>query len=64
MQSQLIGKDSQAGEHRRQEEKGMTEDDIVGWHHPLDGYETEQAPAIGDIWEPGVLQSLGSQRVR
>ena len=30
---QLIGKDPDAGEDRRQEEKGMTEDEMVGWHH-------------------------------
>ena len=32
----------------RQEEKGMTEDEMVGWHHPLDGHEFEQAPGVGD----------------
>ena len=31
--SQLIGKGPDAGEDRRQEEKGMTEDEMVGWHH-------------------------------
>ena len=29
-------------------EKGMTEDEMVGWHHPLDGQEFEQAPEAGD----------------
>ena len=33
MKSQLIGKDSDAGKDSRQEEKGMTEDEMVGWHH-------------------------------
>ena len=33
---------------RKQEEKGMTEDEMVGWHHRLDGHEFEQAPAVGD----------------
>ena len=28
--------------------KGMTEDEMVGWHHQLDGYEFEQAPGVGD----------------
>ena len=37
----LIGKDSDAGKDRRQEEKGMTEDEMVGWHHWLDGHEFE-----------------------
>ena len=36
--SQLIGKDPDAGKNRRQEEKGMTEDEMVGWHHQLDGH--------------------------
>ena len=33
---------------RRQEEKGTTEDEMVGWHHGLDGHEFEQAPGVGD----------------
>ena len=33
MQSQLIGKDPDAGKDLRQEEKGMTEGKMVGWHH-------------------------------
>ena len=35
----LIGKDPETGEDWSQEEKGMTEDEIVEWHHQLDGYE-------------------------
>ena len=35
----LIGKDPDTGKDWRQEEKGMTEDEIVGWHHQLDGHE-------------------------
>ena len=31
-----------------QEEKGMTEDEMVGWHHRLDGHELEYAPGVGD----------------
>ena len=38
----------------------MTEDEMVGWHHQLDGHEFEQALGIG---KPGVLQSMGSQRI-
>ena len=38
----LIGKDPDAGKDWRQEEKGMTEDEMVGWHHQLDGHEFEQ----------------------
>ena len=48
MQSQFIGKDSQAGEHRRQEEKGMIEDDIVGWHYQLNGHKSEQTLGNGE----------------
>ena len=32
----------------RQKEKGMTEDEMVGWHHQLDGHEFEQTPGVGD----------------
>ena len=32
----------------RQEEKGITEDEMVVWHHRLDGHEFEQAPGVGD----------------
>ena len=37
----LIGKDPDAGKDWRQEEKGMTEDEMVGWHHRLNGHEFE-----------------------
>ena len=37
----LIGKDPDTGEDWRQEEKGMTEDEMVGWHHWLNGHEFE-----------------------
>ena len=37
----LIGKDSDAGKDWSQEEKGMTEDEMVGWHHRHDGHEFE-----------------------
>ena len=40
----LIGKDPDAGKDWKHEEKGTTEDEIVGWHHWLDVYESEQAP--------------------
>ena len=39
--SSLIGKDCDAGRDWGQEEKGMTEDEMVGWHHRLDGRESE-----------------------
>ena len=39
--SQLIGKDPDAGKDQRQEEKGVTEHEMVGWHHRLNGHECE-----------------------
>ena len=44
----LIGKDPDAGKDWRWEEKGMTEDEMVWWHHLLDGHEFEQALGVGD----------------
>ena len=44
----LIGKDPHAGKDWRQEEKGMTEDEMFGWHHWLGGHEFEQALGVGD----------------
>ena len=44
----LIWKDPDAGKDWRQEEKGTTEDEMVGWHHQLDGHEFEQAPGVGE----------------
>src|SRR5574337_1637573 len=41
-------KDSDAGRDCGEEEKGTTEDEMVGWHHQLDGHEFEQAPGVGD----------------
>ena len=41
-------KKTDAGKDQRQEEKGTTEDEMVGWHHLLDGHEFEQAPGVGD----------------
>ena len=41
MKSRLIGKDPDAGKDSGQEEKGTTEDEMVGWHHRLDGHESE-----------------------
>ena len=42
----LIGKDPDAGKDWRQEEKGRTEDEIVGWHHQMNGYDFEQAQKL------------------
>ena len=46
--SWLIGKDSDAGRDWRQEEKGMTEDEMAGWHHWLDGRESGWTRGVGD----------------
>ena len=48
MKSQFIGKDHDAGKDSRQEEKGTTEDETVGWHHQLNGHEFEQALGDGE----------------
>ena len=63
MKSQLTGKDLDAGKDERWEEKEVTEDELVGWHHKLNGH------SLSKLWrqrtrEPGVLQSMRSQRVR
>ena len=50
MKSQLIGKDPDPGKDQRQEETGMTEDEMVGWHHRLNGHE----------WAPGDGEEQGS----
>ena len=48
MKNWLTGKDSDAGKGWRQEKKETTEDEMVEWHHSLDGHEFEQAVGIGD----------------
>ena len=46
----LIRKDPDAGQDWRWEEKRMTENEMVGWHHRLNGHEFEQAPGADDRW--------------
>ena len=46
--SWLIGKDPDAGRDWGQEEKGMIEDEMAGWHHWLDGRESQWTPGVGD----------------
>ena len=46
--SQLIGKDPDAGKDWSQEEKGMTKDEMVGWHHRFNGHEFEQTSGDGE----------------
>ena len=63
VKSQLIGKDPDAGKDWRQEEKGTTEDEMVGWHHQW----TWVWASSGRWWwtgKPDMLQSTGSQRIR
>ena len=48
VKSWLIGKDCDAGRDCGQEEKGTTEDEMAGWHHWLDGRESEWTPGDGD----------------
>ena len=48
VKSWLIGKDSDAGRDWGQEEKGMTENEMAGWHHGPDGRESEWTPGDGD----------------
>ena len=64
MKSWLIGKDPDAGKDWGQEEKGMTEDEMVGWQSLT--WWTWVWESSGSWWwtgKPGVLQSMGSQRV-
>ena len=58
----LIGIDPDFGKVLRQQDKGMTEEKMTGWHHWLNGHESEQTP--GSWWwtgQPGVLQSMECQ---
>ena len=48
MMGWIIWKDPDAGKDWRWEEKGATEDEMVGWHHRLNGHEFEWTPAVGD----------------
>ena len=59
----LIGKDPNAGKDWRQEEKGTTEDETVGWHHCYE-HEFEQTLEEWRAEKPDVLQSIGSQKIQ
>ena len=63
--SQLIGKDPDAGKDWGQREKAATEDEMVGWHHWLNGHEFEQTrgDSVGQISAWCATQSMGLQRV-
>ena len=59
VKSQLIGKDPDARRDWRQEEKWATEDEIVGWHHWLNGHQFEQTGRQWRTGKPGVLKFMG-----
>ena len=52
--SQHIGKDPNAGKDWGQEEKGVTENKLVGWHHQLNGHEFEQTSGNNEAWSAAV----------
>ena len=61
--SWLVGKDSDAGRDWGQEEKGMTEDEMAGWHHWLDECEFEWTPGVGDgHWGLACYNSWGHKK--
>ena len=45
----LIGKDSDARRDWGQEEKGMSEDEMAGWHHQLNGHESDLTPGDCEV---------------
>ena len=57
VKSWLIGKDSDAGRDWEQEEKGMTQDEMAGWHHQLNGREFEWTLGVGD-GQGGITNSM------
>ena len=61
--SWLIWKDPDAGKYWGQEEKGRTEDEMVGWHHRLSGWVWVNPGSWWWTGRPGVLRFMGSQRV-
>ena len=63
MQSQLTRKDRDAGKDRRQEEKGTTEDAMVGWHHQLNGHEFKQVLGDGEGPEAWCAAVHGGHKV-
>ena len=57
--SRLIGEDPDAGKNWRQKEKGVTEDEMIGWHHRLNGWVCANSGRQRRTGKPGVLQSMG-----
>ena len=64
VRSWFIRKDLDAGKDWRQEEMGMTEDEIVGWHHWYNGWIWANSGRWWRKGKPGMLQSMESQRIR
>ena len=62
MKGQLIRKDPDAEKDWRQEEKGMTEDKMIWWHHQLSVYEFEQFQEMAKNREAWTTAVHGSQR--
>ena len=61
MKSLLIGKDLDVGKDSGQEEKGLIKDEMVRWHHRLDGHEFEQLWQLvmdGEVWHATVHRVL------
>ena len=63
VKSWLTGKDPNAGKDWGQEEKQVTEEEMVGWHHWLNRWESEQTPGDSEGQDPRTLESMGLQRV-
>ena len=62
----VVGKDSDAGRDWGQEEKETTEDEIVGWHHQLDGHEFRKLQKLvmdREAWHP-VIHGVAKSRTR
>ena len=64
MKNWLIGKDPDAGKDWKQEEKGTAEDEMVAWHHQLNGHEIKQAPEVGEGQGSLECRSPWGHRVR
>ena len=64
MKSQLLRKDPDAGKDWRQEEKEITEDEKVGWHHQLNGLEFEQALGVGEEQEAWCAAIYGTAKIQ
>ena len=68
MKSQLTGKDPDSGKELGQEKKGVSKDEMVGWHHQLNGHKFEQTPGDSEgqgslaCSVHGVTEFMGTQQ--